>query len=225
MADLLEVALDFREQKQRNIRIATKYPTLTRRFLHNQGIHHFTIVKAEGAIEAAPTLGYADVIVDLTQTGTTLRENHLKMLSDGNIVNSQACLIANKALLQNRAEALSTVQLFLEHIDGALNGRGYYQITANIQGKNAEEVAHKVAVNPLTRGLQGPTIAPIFGNGNEQQENGMWHTATIIIESKNLLKAVQHLRTIGGTQTIVSPVRYIFMETSPSFTRLLEHLG
>jgi ATP phosphoribosyltransferase len=226
MADLLEVALDFREQKQRNIRIATKYPALTRRFLHNQGIHHFTIVKAEGAIEAAPTLGYADLIIDLTQTGTTLRENHLKILSDGNIVDSQACLIANKSLLRNQADALNTVQLFLEHIDGALNGRGYYQITANIQGQNAEEVALKVAINPLTRGLQGPTISPIFGgNNNWQQENSVWHTVTIIIESKNLLKAVQHLRAIGGTQTIVSPVRYIFMKTSPSFTRLLEHLG
>jgi ATP phosphoribosyltransferase len=224
MADLIEVALDFREQKQRNLRIATKYPTLTRRFLHNQGIHHFTIVKAEGAIEAAPTLGYADIIVDLSQTGTTLRENHLKILSDGNIVDSQACLIANKALLQNQPSLLNTVQLFLEHIDGALNGRGYYQITANMQGNNAEDVAHKVALNPLTRGLQGPTIAPIFGNNSEQQENGIWHTLTIIIESKNLLKAVQHLRAIGGTQTIVSPVRYIFMETSPSFTRLVEHL-
>jgi ATP phosphoribosyltransferase len=224
MADLLEVALDFREQKQRNLRIATKYPALTRRFLHNQGIHHFTIVKAEGAIEAAPTLGYADIIVDLSQTGTTLRENHLKILSDGNIVDSQACLIANKTLLQNQSDSLNTVQLFLEHIDGALNGRGYYQITANMQGNNAEDVAHKVALNPLTRGLQGPTIAPIFGNNSEQQENGIWHTVTIIIESKNLLKAVQHLRAIGGTQTIVSPVRYIFMETSPSFTRLVEHL-
>jgi ATP phosphoribosyltransferase len=224
MADLLEVALDFREQKQRNLRIATKYPALTRRFLHNQGIHHFTIVKAEGAIEAAPTLGYADIIVDLSQTGTTLRENHLKILSDGNIVDSQACLIANKTLLQNQPDSLNTVQLFLEHIDGALNGRGYYQITANMQGNNAEDVAHKVALNPLTKGLQGPTIAPIFGNNSEQQENGIWHTVTIIIESKNLLKAVQHLRAIGGTQTIVSPVRYIFMETSPSFTRLVEHL-
>jgi ATP phosphoribosyltransferase len=224
MADLLEVALDFREQKQRNLRIATKYPALTRQFLHNQGIHHFTIVKAEGAIEAAPTLGYADIIVDLSQTGTTLRENHLKMLSDGSIIDSQACLIGNKALLRNKTDLLDTVQLFLEHIDGALNGRGYYQLIANIQGNNAEEVAHKVALNPLTRGLQGPTIAPIYSSIGEQPENGSWYTVTIIIDSRDLLKAVQYLRTIGGTQTVVTPVRYIFMETSPSFDRLLEQL-
>ena len=95
MLDIAEIALDFREHKRRNLRIATKYPTLTRQFFHRQGIHHFTLVNAEGAIEAAPTLGYADIIVDLTQTGTTLRENHLKIISDGIIVESQACLIAN----------------------------------------------------------------------------------------------------------------------------------
>lgn len=96
MADLQDVALEFREQKRRNLRIATKYPTLTRQFLRNQGLHHFTLVKAEGAIEAAPTLDYADIIVDLTQTGTTLRENHLKILADGIIIDSQACLIGNR---------------------------------------------------------------------------------------------------------------------------------
>ena len=86
MIDLTEVALDFREYKRRNLRVATTYSNLARQFLHDQGIHHFTLVNAEGAIEAAPTIGYADIIVDLVQTGTTLRENHLKALPDGVIV-------------------------------------------------------------------------------------------------------------------------------------------
>jgi len=224
IVDLLDVALDFREQKRRNLRIATKYPTLTRQFLHNRGIHHFTLVKAEGAIEAAPTLGYADIIVDLSQTGTTLRENHLKILSDGNIMDSQACLIGNRAILRENARLLDMVQILLEHIDGALIGRGYGQIIANIQGNSAEDVAHKVALNPLTRGLQGPTIAPIYSSNGENQKNGLWYTVTIIINNKNLLEAVQYLRSIGGTQTIVTPVRYVFMENSPSFTQLLDQL-
>jgi ATP phosphoribosyltransferase len=224
MADLLDIALDFREHKRRNLRIATKYPTLTRQFFHNQGIHHFTLVKAEGAIEAAPTLDYADIIVDLSQTGTTLRENHLKIISDGNIIDSQACLIGNRAKLQENVAMRDHVATLLEHIDGALNGRGYSQIIANIRGNSAEEVAHKVAMNPLTRGLQGPTIAPIYSSNGEKQKNGLWYTVTIIISNKNLLEAVQHLRAIGGTQTIVTPVRYIFMENSPSFVRLLEKL-
>src|SRR5689334_12337220 len=123
MTDLLDIALDFRENKRRNLRIATKYPTLTRQFLHNQGLHHFTLVKAEGAIEAAPTLGYADIIIDLTQTGTTLRENHLKALADGVIVESQACLIGNADALRSRPDVLEAARLLLEYMDAALQGR------------------------------------------------------------------------------------------------------
>jgi ATP phosphoribosyltransferase len=224
MTDLLDVALDFREQKRRNLRIATKYPTLTRQFLHNQGLHHFTLVKADGAIEAAPTLGYADIIVDLTQTGTTLRENHLKILVDGIIVDSQACLIGNRNALKNDARVRDTVRIFLEYIDAAMHGRNYYQIIANIKGDNAEDVAYKVTLNPLTRGLQGPTIAPIYSSNGIAETDGLWYTATIITNGSDLLNAVQHLRSIGGTQTIVTPVRYIFMEVSSSFARLLEEL-
>lgn len=223
MVDVAEIALDFREQKHRNLRVATTYTNLARQFLHAQGIHHFTLVEAEGAIEAAPTLGYADIIVDLTQTGTTLRENHLKSLDDGIIVESQACLIGNKRMLRENPDILNTTSIFLEYIDSSLQGRGYYQIMANMCGQSAEEIAKKVAANPITRGLQGPTIAPIYGS--QGQSNDLWFTATIIVSSKHLLPAVEYLRSIGGNQTIVVPVRYVFLDGSPTFHQLKEKLA
>ncbi len=216
--DLTEVALDFREHKRRNLRVATTYSNLARQYLHEQGIHHFTLVNAEGAIEAAPTIGYADIIVDLVQTGTTLRENHLKALPDGVIVESQACLVGNRQALREDPAVLDTARVMLEQIDAALQGRGFSQVTVNIYGESAEEVARKIATNPLTRGLQGPTVAPIQGTESH------WHTVTIIISSKNLLKAVEYLRQLGGTQCIVVPVRYVFLESSPTFARLKETL-
>lgn len=225
MLDIEDIALDFRENKGRNLRIATKYPTLTRQFLHSRGIHHFTLVKAEGAIEAAPTLGYADIIIDLTQTGTTLRENHLKWFTDGVILDSQACLIGNQNALKNNPETVETTHVMLERMDAASQGRKYYQIIANIRGENPQAVAELVSANPATRGLQGPTIAPIYPHDDGDSSREMWFTITIIIDSKNLLKAVEHLRTIGGTQVIVSPVRYVFMEDSPTFARLLTILN
>ncbi|MFN8529631.1 MAG: ATP phosphoribosyltransferase [Anaerolineae bacterium] len=221
MLDLVEVALDFREYKRRNIRIATTYVNLTREFLHARGIHHFTLVQAEGAIEAAPTIGYADAIVDLMQTGTTLRENHLKALPDGVIVESQACLVGNRRALRENPRVLETAATMLEYIDAALQGREYAQVTANMRGENGEEIAQKVAANPLTRGLQGPTVAPIFGTGDGESH---WYTITVIIPNKNLLKAVEHLRQIGGTQTTVTPVRYVFLEGSPTYHKLVERL-
>ncbi len=224
MPDLLDVALDFREQKQRNIRIATKYPLLSRQFLHDHGIHHFTLVKAEGAIEAAPTLGYADIIIDLTQTGTTLRENHLKILSDGVIIDSQACLIGNRQALKENPEYLNTLRILIEYVDATQHGRGYFQLVANVKGKSAEEIAEKVASNPITRGLQGPTISQIYPAHNQDENNEHWFTVTIIVANAHLLPAMEHIRAIGGSQTIVSPVRYIFLEQSPIFQQLLKML-
>jgi len=223
MVDLAEVALDFRETSQRNLRVATTYSHLTRQFLHSHGIHHFTIVKAEGAIEAAPTLGYADIIVDLAQTGTTLRENHLKPLPDGVIVQSQATLIGNRSLLSKNPEFLDAIRKFVEYIDGALQGRQYYQLTANIQGEDPEQLAQLIASNPATRGLQGPTLAPIFAV-NATATDTRWFTLTLIIESNQLLTAIEHLRAIGGTQTSAVPIRYVFMEQSPTFNHLLKLL-
>jgi len=224
MVDLLDVVLDFREYKQRNIRIATKYPLLARQFLHEHGIHHFTLVKADGAIEAAPTLGYADLIIDLTQTGTTLRENHLKILSDGVIIESQACLVGNREALQQNQEHLNTLRILIEYIDAAQQGRGYFQLVANIRGESAVEIAQKVAANSITRGLQGPTISPVYGDGDSSGDENGWFTVTIIVANANLLPAMEHIRAIGGSQTIVSPVRYIFLEQSPIFQQLLKSL-
>ena len=222
MADVVDVALDFREHKRRNLRIATKFTNLARQFLHEHGVHHFTLVEAEGAIEAAPTLGYADVIIDLSATGTTLRENHLKAVSDGVLLDSNACLIGNRQRLRECLPVLNTAQTLLEVIDAALQGRNYYQLTANIRGASAEDVAHAVAANAVTRGLQGPTVAPIYVSNTP---DGAWFSATIIVPSKYLIDAVAHLRSIGGTQTTVVPVKYIFMQQSPSCERLMKLLG
>lgn len=222
MADLVDVALDFRELQRRNLRVATTFTNLARQYLHEQGIHHFTLVNAEGAIEAAPTIGYADAIIDLAQTGTTLRENHLKPLPDGVIIESQACIVGNLTALRQNPAVLEATRLLLEYVDAALSGRNYYQITVNICGENAEEVARLVASNPLTRGLQGPTIAPIYGGDDGERA---YFTVTIVVTSANLLASVEHLRIIGATQSVVVPVRYVFHEESPTFARLLSDIG
>ena len=222
MTDLAEVAQDFRDYKQRDLRVATTYPYLTRQFLHEHGIHHFQIVKAEGAIEAAPTLGYADIVIDLTQTGTTLRENHLKPIPDGIIVSSQACLIGNRRLLKANPKMLDIVRIFIEYIDAAIQGRQYYQVTSDIQGSDAEQIAQRIIQNPVTRGLQGPTLAPIYAVNGQSKEQ--WFTLTITVASDQLLSAVEHLRAVGATQTTAMPIRYVFLEQSPTYARLIEHL-
>ena len=106
MADLDDVAAEFRQRHGRRLRIATKYWRLTQQFFSQKhGIQVYRIVESLGATEGAPTTGSADVIVDITSTGSTLRANHLKILSDGVILRSQACLVASKKPRGARDEA------------------------------------------------------------------------------------------------------------------------
>lgn len=97
MADLDDVASDFRQRHGRRLRIATKYWRLTQQFFSERhGIQVYRIVESLGATEGAPAAGSADIIVDITTTGSTLRANHLKILDDGVILRSQACLVASR---------------------------------------------------------------------------------------------------------------------------------
>lgn len=103
MGDLDDVAADFRQRHGRRLRIATKYWRLTQRFFSAQhGIQVYRIVESLGATEGAPAAGSADVIVDITTTGSTLTANHLKVLSDGVILRSEACLAVSR---KERAQA------------------------------------------------------------------------------------------------------------------------
>jgi ATP phosphoribosyltransferase len=103
MADLDDVAAEFRQRHGRRLRIATKYWRLTQQFFSGKhGIQVYRIVESLGATEGAPAAGSADVIVDITTTGSTLRANRLKVLADGVILRSQACLVRS---LKERAAA------------------------------------------------------------------------------------------------------------------------
>ncbi|WP_322991024.1 ATP phosphoribosyltransferase [Hoeflea sp.] len=94
MADLGDVAADFRARHGRRLTIATKYWRLTQNFFSTRhGIQLYRIVESLGATEGAPASGAADIIVDITSTGSTLVANHLRILSDGVILKSEACLV------------------------------------------------------------------------------------------------------------------------------------
>lgn len=84
----------FREDRQRPLRVATKYPAIARRFYAAQS-REIEIIKLNGSIELAPLLGLSDVIVDIVETGTTLRENGLSVVST--IMDVSARLIAARA--------------------------------------------------------------------------------------------------------------------------------
>ncbi len=118
MADLADVAADFRARHGRRLAIATKYWRLTQSFFSgSHGIQLYRIVESLGATEGAPAAGQADIIVDITSTGSTLRANHLKILSDGVILRSEACLVRNR---KPEHEGNATVERIISAIRAAL---------------------------------------------------------------------------------------------------------
>ena len=96
LLDLDEVADEFKKKKKRLLRVATKYPNLTRQFLYSKGVTQFQLVKSLGSTEVAPFTGTAEIISDITSTGATLKANNLRVLKDGEILKSQACLMISK---------------------------------------------------------------------------------------------------------------------------------
>jgi len=96
LLDLDEVADEFKKKKKRLLRVATKYPNLTRQFLYSKGVTQFQLVQSLGSTEVAPFTGTAEVISDITSTGATLKANNLRILKDGIILSSSACLLQSK---------------------------------------------------------------------------------------------------------------------------------
>ena len=100
LLDLDEVADEFKKKKKRLLRVATKYPNLTRQFLYSKGVTQFQLVKSLGSTEVGPFTGTTEIISDITSTGATLKANNLRILKDGEILKSQACLMLSKLSLK-----------------------------------------------------------------------------------------------------------------------------
>ena len=91
-----EVAYEFKRKKKRLLRVASKYPSLTRTFLYSKGVTQFQLVQSLGSTEISPFTGTAEIISDITSTGATLKANNLRILKDGLILRSQAVLMQSK---------------------------------------------------------------------------------------------------------------------------------
>ena len=111
LLDLDEVADEFKKKKKRLLRVATKYPNLTRQFLYSKGVTQFRLVQSLGSTEVAPFTGTAEIISDITSTGATLKANNLRILKDGEILKSQACLMISKKSL-NKKKIKSLIKIF-----------------------------------------------------------------------------------------------------------------
>ncbi len=216
MADLKLLA----EKLGRPLRVASKFPNCTQPFFEQHNLTDIQLITAEGTLEIAPTIGYTDLIVDLVSTGTTLRDNRLRMLADGEILKSQACLVGNRAALQENPAVLKSARQIIEFIVAHLRAINNVAIFANIRGQSPEAIANLMLPKPVIGGLQGPTISRVIN-----QTSSDWYAVNIIVRKDQLAQAIAELRAVGGSGVIVMPVSYIFEEEPEAYTQLLAALN
>eukprot|EP00257_Ricinus_communis_P012553 XP_002535439.3 ATP phosphoribosyltransferase 2, chloroplastic [Ricinus communis] len=209
---------------EKPLRVATGFTYLGPKFMKENGLEHVTFSTADGALEAAPAMGIADAILDLVSSGTTLRENNLKEIEGGVVLQSQAILVASRKSLMQRKGALDTVHEILERLEAHLRAVGQFTVTANMRGSSAAEVAERVLSQPSLSGLQGPTVSPVFCK-RDGKVTPDYYAIVICVPKKALYKSVQQLRAIGGSGVLVSPLTYIFDEETPRWRQLLSKLG
>ncbi|CAH1450652.1 unnamed protein product [Lactuca virosa] len=199
---------------EKPLRVATGFTHLSPKFLKENGIHHVSFSTADGALEAAPAMGIADVIVDLVSSGATLKENNMKEIEGGVLLRSQAVMVASKKSLLQRKGLLDITHEMLERFEAHIRALDQYTVVANMRGYNEKEIAERLLTLPLLSGLQGPTVSPVFGFTN-------YYAIVICVPKKLLYKSVQQLRAIGGSGVLVSPLTYIFDEETPRWRELL----
>jgi len=230
-ADLWHLAGYYVAKKGRPLRIATKYPALTGKFLRGQGITHFKLISPHGALEAAPLTDTADLIVDLTETGTTLRENHLKLLDDGVALRSQACLIANVRLLEQHESALRAATIMLELIEARVQARNRSLLTAYVQSESVEYIQRvcdrlRASISGIEFRRSGADEQDVGPEDTSQA--GSWFTITGVVNvgssAADLLDTVATLRSAGAAHINVVPLSYRFQQESVSVRELRERL-
>jgi len=168
-------------------RVATSFPGLAQRFFQNLGIR-IQVVPVSGAAEIAPHLGVADVIVDLTSTGSTLRVNGLKEI--GTILDSSAHLIGNAAALEGSVRDVTELTTALESV---LRARKKRYLMANVRRDTLDQVRE------VLPGISGPTIVDVLDQGD-------WVAAHAVVDANQVYQTIARLKELGAEGILVTRI-------------------
>jgi ATP phosphoribosyltransferase len=220
MVDLADLDSEFRADN-RVLRIATKYPRLVSKYLYEKGLRYFSLVHASGALEAAPVIGYADVIVDISSSGTTLRENHLKPLSDGIVFSSAACLVANGTRLEGDSTHSSvlraTLNFMMDNMEGYLLAKSVFVVDADLYGNNGDFQKSEAA-----KVLQRFGTLNFSEISSQGQSSGL--RLTLSVQRRELPEIVSAMRTLGATAINVVEPKYLFTNSSTAYDALMSKI-
>lgn len=170
--------------------VATEFPNLTKRYFKNKGIKA-KIVELSGSTEIAPFIGVADIITDLTSTGTTLKMNHLKIIDT--ILESSIKLIANKKSYKVNNDKIEAIRT---GIKGVLDAEGKKLVMMNVNKKFLDDVKKAMP------GLTGPTVSNVLSDNDVVAVHA-------VVDEKEVFNLVNHLKKIGARDILVVPIERI----------------
>jgi ATP phosphoribosyltransferase len=208
MADLDDVATAFRHRHDRKMRVATKYINLTRDFFARHGIADYRIVESTGATEGAPAAGSAELIVDITTTGTTLAANALKIVDDGVILRSQANLVASRGAAWGARER-DIARAILDRIAAQARARAFREVRTRFAACNDALLGEFRNKFGVVTPFGGPT------------SSGMLTLHCPIAHVHALASA---MRGKGAESIVVAQIDYVFAPDNPLFTKLADGL-
>jgi len=204
MADLDDVATAFRLRHDRKMRVATKYVNLTRDFFSRFGIVDYRIVESSGATEGAPAAGSAELIVDITTTGTTLAANGLKIVEDGTILRSQANLVASRGALWGEGER-ETARRILDRIAAQARARAFREVRTRFPGCDDKLLAEAKERFGVAAPFGGPTSSGML---------------TLHCPPKAIYELASFMRERGAQSIVVAEIEYVFAPDNPLYARL-----
>ena len=204
MADLDDVATAFRLKRERRMRVATKYLNLTRRFFALHGVADYRIVESTGATEGAPAAGTAELIVDITTTGTTLAANGLKVIEDGVILRSQANLVAARTAVWGEAER-NTARLIFDRLVAHTRANALREVRTRFPGCNADLLATAKERFGIVAPFGGPTSSGML---------------TLHCPPGEVHALANFLRENGAETVAVGELDYIFSRDNPLYAKL-----
>jgi len=204
MADLDDVAISFRVRHDRRLRVATKYMHLTRGFFSRHGIVDYRIVESAGATEGAPAAGIAELIVDITTTGTTLAANGLKVIDDGVMLRSQANLVAARGAAWGKTE-LEIARLILDRIAAHARARLFREVRTQFAGCNDTLLGLAKEMFGVLTPFGGPTSSGVL---------------TLHCPPDAVHDLASFLREHGADTVIVAQIDYVFSRHNPLFAKL-----
>jgi ATP phosphoribosyltransferase len=204
MADIDDVATAFRHHHSRKMRVATKYVNLTRGFFSAQGVIDYRIVESSGATEGAPAAGTAEMIVDITTTGTTLSANGLKVIEDGTILRSQANLVAARGADWNDG-ARELARVILDRVAAQARARAFREVRARFAACDGGLVAAAQEKFGVVTPFGGPTSSGML---------------TLHCPPAQVYALTSFLREHGAEAVAVAELGYVFSRDNPLYARL-----